>query len=200
MSAVDARLASALEEQLRRRPDAERVGWKLGIGERERLGGIAVGSLTSATVLPPGAVFPFEGGDLHADAEIAIEIGKDGEIVAYAPALELVDLAGPQDDAYWAIAENVFHRAVAFGPWSPELPPSIEGALVVNDEVRRSRLANTDLQARLEEARRVLSAVGETLQPGDRVITGNVVQMPVCAGDHVAADLGPLGAVALEIG
>jgi hypothetical protein len=53
MSAVDARLVSALEEQPRRMPDAERVGWTFGIGEREPLGKMAVESLTAATVLPP---------------------------------------------------------------------------------------------------------------------------------------------------
>jgi hypothetical protein len=146
MTPVDSRLVSALEEQLRRRPDAERGGWKLGIGERERLGGIAVGSLTSATVLEPGSEYRYEGGDLHADAEIAVRVGPRGEIAGYAPALELGDLS-----------------------------------------------------ARLGEARRVLEAAGERLQPGDQVITGNIVQVPVGPRDHLEADLGALGKVSPEI-
>jgi hypothetical protein len=199
MTAVDSRLVSALEEQQRRRPDAARVGWKLGIGERERLGGISVGSLTSATVLEPGSEYRAEDGALHADAEIAVRIGANGEIDGYAPALELVDLGGPRDDAYWAIAANVFHRAVAFGPSCDDLPARVEGALAVNGEVRLSRSAETDLDARFGEARRVLAAAGENLQPGDQVITGNIVQVPVGPGDLVEADLGALGKVALEI-
>jgi hypothetical protein len=198
MTAVDSRLVSAVEEQLRRRPDAERVGWKLGIGERERLGGIAVGHLTSATVLPPGAVFHAEGGDLRADAEIAVRMGADGAVEGYATALELVDLAGPQD-AYRAIAENVFHRAVAFGPWLDDLPVQLVGALAINGDVRRSCPAGLDLQERVDEARRVLEAAGERLRPGDKVITGNIVQVPVAPGDRVEAEIGPLGKVALEI-
>ena len=40
------------------REGAERVGWKLGVGERERIGGeLAVGHLTSATRLDPGATY-----------------------------------------------------------------------------------------------------------------------------------------------
>ena len=199
MSAVDSRLVEAMAEQLRRRRAAARVGWKLGIGERERLGGIVVGNLTSATVLPPGAVYRSDGGDLHADAEIAVRIGTDGEINGYAAALGLVDLAGPPDDAFWAIAENVFHRAVAFGPWTEEWPGEIEGALRINDETSRSGPADADAEARLDEARRVLDAAGERLEPGDFVITGNIVQLPVRPGDRVEADLGSLGRVALEI-
>lgn len=197
---VDARLVEAFREQLRRRPDAGRVGWKLGIGERERLGGIAVGNLTAATLLAPGSVYDSHGAQLHADAEIAVRIGPDGEIDAYAPALELVDLSGPQDDPFWAIVENVFHRAVAFGPWTGDLPASLHGTLLVNGEARRSKAASADLEERVDDARRVLEMAGERLEPGDQLITGNVVQVPVVAGDTVEADLGALGSVSVEIG
>jgi 2-keto-4-pentenoate hydratase len=42
--------------------------------------------------------------------------------------------------------------------------------------------------------------MGERLRPGDRIITGSIVQAPPAPGDRVAADLGPLGRVELAIG
>ena len=200
MKAVDPRLVEAIAEQLRRRPNANRVGWKLGIGDRERVGAtVVVGHLTSATVLQPGAVYDVLGDALHADAEIAVEIGATGEIAAYAPALELVDLGGPRDDAYWAVVGNVFHRAVAFGDWTPAWPGELEAALVVNGAIRRSGTSTIDVGGRVAEAKRVLQAAGQSLEPGDRVITGNIVQVAVQAGDRIEADLGPLGSVSLDI-
>jgi len=44
-----------------------------------------------------------------------------------------------------------------------------------------------------------LAAVGERFEPGDRVITGSVVQVPVQPGDEVTADFGSLGQVSLRI-
>jgi 2-keto-4-pentenoate hydratase len=107
----DPRLVSALEEQLthRRRlldAGATHVGWKLGMGDRESIGGeIAVGHLTSGTCLEPRSAYRTEREDaaLHADAEVAVELGTDVEpdgdaasvrdaIAAYAAAVEIVDL------------------------------------------------------------------------------------------------------------
>ena len=48
-------------------------------------------------------------------------------------------------------------------------------------------------------AARLLAAMGERLLPGDRVITGSVVQVPVGPGHLVGAELGPLGRVELSI-
>ena len=74
-----------------------------------------------------------------------------------------------------------------------------EARLVVNGEVRAAAPADTALAERLVAAARVLAAADESLAAGDRVITGSVVQVPVGAGDDVAADLGPLGRVRLAI-
>jgi 2-keto-4-pentenoate hydratase len=82
---------AALREQLARRNEllragSRRVGWKLGVGERERLeGSIAVGHLTSATCYDDGAsVVLTDSGVLHADVEIAVElrraIGPDDDL------------------------------------------------------------------------------------------------------------------------
>jgi hypothetical protein len=155
---VDRRLASALAVQFghRRRAldaGAARVGWKLGIGDAERIGDeIALGHLTSATVMATGE--RFHGNDataLNADAEIFVEIGRELEpyvtavearqaIVAYGGALELVDLGDAGDSPEAIIANNIFHRAVAFGPSQPQLPAEgLEVRLIVNRAVRARR-------------------------------------------------------------
>lgn len=52
---------------------------------------------------------------------------------------------------------------------------------------------------RVGAAARLLGAMGERLQAGDRIITGSVVQVPVKVGDQVIADMGVLGRVPLVI-
>jgi hypothetical protein len=197
---VDPRLVAALRQQLERRPPAAgRVGWKYGSGDSERIGGeIAVGHLTTETLLTEGSIYRGGGGDLHADAEVAIEVGDDGGIRASAPAVELVDLArgGTPEEV---VACNDFHCAVAFGRFVDSLPPGLEGALAVNGEVQDAGPAPTDVRQRVAAVARVLAAVGEVLRPGDRVITGLVAQVPVRSGDEVVADFGALGRVGITV-
>ena len=202
MASVDPRVVAALRAQLGNR-FGERVGWKLGIGDRERSGAhIAVGHLTSTTRLQLGEAYePGEGEDLHADAEVAVEIGPDGRIAAYGAALELVDLRSPPDTPEDVVAANVFHRAVAFAPtWGLIPPEGIEARLLVNGEARDTGRSAGDIEAKVAAAARILEAVGEALAPGDLVISGSVVQVPVAPGDRVEADLGELGRVGLSIG
>lgn len=217
---VDPRLVSALREQLamRRRlleAGATHVGWKLGTGERESIGGeIAVGYLTSATGLESGATY--EGGpadaELHADAELAVEVGRGLEpgadapsirraITGYAAALELVDLARVPGEPESIVAGNVYHRAFAFGPWRAELPGETEEARLLVDGVERARgRLEANVFERLVAAARLLGAVGERVSAGDRIITGLVVQVGAERGREIAADLGPLGAARLAVG
>jgi hypothetical protein len=202
MSGVDPRLVTAVRRQLEDRR-GERVGWKLGIGDSERIGGhIAVGYLTSTTRLRSGDAYePADGEDLHADAEVAVEIGPDGRIAAYGAALELVDLRSPPDTPEDVVAANVFHRAVAFAPaWGALPSEGVAARLLVNGEVRDEGPSADDLAEKVAAAARILEAVGESLAPGDVVITGSVVQVPVARGDRVEADLGELGRVSLSIG
>ena len=200
MSGVDPRLVAAMRRQLASRPaGATRVGWKYGSGDGERIGDeIAVGSLTSATLLADGATYGGGGHDLHADAELAVELGDDGSVARYAAALEVCDLAG-DDGPEEVVAGNVWHRAVAFGPFVETLPSGLEGALVVNGERRAAGGAAKDVEERVAAIARVLEAVGERLEPGDRIITGLIVNTSVGAGDEVRADLGGLGCATLRI-
>jgi len=190
---VDPRLVAALTRQLASRR-GDRVGWKLGVGDAERIGGtLSVGHLTTSTLLEDGQTYDAGGAAIHADAEVAVVVG-----VGYAPALELVDLSNAGDGADAVVATNIFHRAVAFGDTRIHLPAELEGRLVVNGEVR-TRAPVPRLDDRLAEAAAVLAAAGEGLQHGDRVITGSVAQTSVELGDDVTADFGELGRVTLRL-
>jgi 2-keto-4-pentenoate hydratase len=215
---IDPRLRAALRLQLdgwraMLAAGAERVGWKLGVGERERIGaGPVLGHLTSATRLKDGAALRAgNAGELHADAELAIHLGRDVEaradrvavldaIDGFGAALEIVDLAVPDEDPQAIVAANVFHRAFALGGLEGSLPAGeVEGRLLVDGEVRARGEVVRDVVEAVCAAATVLAATGERLQAGDHLITGAIVQIPVRPGDQVTADLGPLGRVGLRI-
>src|SRR5436190_7239511 len=102
---VDPRLVAALTQQLAGR-HGDRVGWKLGVGGAERIGKtLAVGHLTTSTLLEDGETYDAGGAAIHADAEVAVVVG-----VGYAPALELVDLSNAGDGADAVVATNILHR------------------------------------------------------------------------------------------
>jgi hypothetical protein len=184
----------------RRRPPPDRR-WKVGGGDDERIGHeIAVGHLTSETTLQDGEVYSGGGTDLHADVELAVELGFGSEAHRYGVALEICDLAdggSPEE----IVAKNDYHRAVAFGPFASELPDTLEAALIVNGQRREAGPAPTagEAAARVRAVERVLRAVDEELRPGDRIITGLIVNCSVRSGDEVSADLGALGRVQLRL-
>jgi 2-keto-4-pentenoate hydratase len=213
---IDPRLESALAAQLADwraalGDGALRIGWKLGMGDRERIGGPVIGHLTSASLLRDGSDYEAAEGALHADAEVALEIGRDlgadadedearAAIVRYGAALEIVDLAEPPVEPQDIVAANVFHRAVVLAAGIEALPAGgVEGRLIVNGELRASAPAPTDVADRVLVVARLLDAMGERLRARDRIITGSVVQIPVAPGDAIVADFGPLGAARATI-
>jgi 2-keto-4-pentenoate hydratase len=218
VDAVDPRLRSALARQFAARLEllqggARRIGWKLGMGEAERIGReVALGYLTSASVVSARSTW-MAGRDaaLHADAELALEMAQhvtsDADDAAlrdavggYGTALEIVDLGDAPKGPEAVVADNVFHRAVAFGRFHREMPAgSTNGRLVVNGEVRATAPVDVDVAARVRAVARLLEAMGEQLRRGDRLITGSVVQVAIRPGDKVVADLGHLGDVAVSI-
>jgi hypothetical protein len=129
---AESRLAASLAEQLTRRranlaAGARRVGGKLGMGRRESIGGdIAVGYLTSATVLDRDIGYSAADGQaLHVDAEAALQLGRDvkpaddagsiaSAIARYGAAAEVVDLTPLPGEPESVVADNVFHRAARF--------------------------------------------------------------------------------------
>jgi 2-keto-4-pentenoate hydratase len=200
---VDPRLRVALERQFMARgkvlgEGTRRVGWKLGMGDAERIGSeVAIGYLTTDSLLQPGSTYAAaRPASLHADAELALEFGRDvapgaddeilhDAVSGFGVALEIVDLGdalrGPEE----VVADNVFHRAVCFGGFVRALPTSArEARLVVNGEVRAAAPLEVDVAHRVRAAVRLLEAMGERLSCGDRLITGSVVQVAIDVDDE----------------
>jgi 2-keto-4-pentenoate hydratase len=215
---LDPRLASALlvqfeDWQRTMRRGATRVGWKLGLGEGERIGrGPVVGHLTSATELQPGSTFRARGAvALKADAEIGLELETDlhpdadrdaalGAIAGYGAALELVDLGPPGAGPEEVIAANVYHRAFALGPLDRPWPAGgVDASLTITGERRASGAAVHDIADLVCSVAAILGFMGEGLQAGDRMIMGSIVQVSVSPGDEVIAELGALGRVQLTV-
>ena len=150
MRRIDPELEAALATQLELRRQAlargaRRVGWKLGMGDRESIGGnIAVGFLTTATLLPTNSIYtPEPGSELCADAEAAVELAApidpagsvdaaEASIGRYAAALELVDLRPLQGEPAAVVKANVFHRAVVFAPLDDPPHPMLEVSALLN--------------------------------------------------------------------
>lgn len=219
MTGVDPRLVAALESQLEfwraaLASGAQRVGWKLGMGEGERIGaGPVVGHLTTATQLEPCGAYRLEGAvDLRADAEVAVLLGADVDpetglaaaaaaIAGYGAALELLDLgAPPPGDPERIVATNIWHRAFALDPLDRPAPPDgAQGRLLIDGEVCAGGPLAKDCPGLVQATANLLGAVGERLQAGDCLITGSIVQVPIGRGDEVTAELGPLGQAHLSI-
>jgi 2-keto-4-pentenoate hydratase len=208
MAVVSPRLAAAMREQLTARQrllqnGATHIGWKLGMGDREGIDGhIVVGHLTSATLLESGATHRAElAEDLHVDVEAYVELAGDGPdaIGGYGVALEIVDLMILDGEPDSIVAANIFHRAVSFGPQVPVEPSKAEAGVLVNGELRQANPWPNDIAVRLAGAAEVLEALGLGLRAGDRIITGSIVQVPVAAGDSIAAVIGDDVAVTLDI-
>ena len=132
--------------------------------------------------------------ELEAHAELAIELGTSGEPIRFGAALELVDLARPFD-----ISSNLGHRAFAIGRLQREPPPdAVEASLRVNGETTtgEKRIDPEETTGRVAE---LLGAVGERVEPRDRIIAGAIVKARVSRGAEVVADLGELGRVSLRL-
>ncbi len=182
---------------------AERVGWKIGRGIAEGHEHLepVIGHLTCATQLGRDGIFrDADARDLRVDAEVAIEVGVGGEVAAYGAALELVDVHRPPDDFEGIVAANIWHRAFTLGPVRPSPPNRGTVATVnVNSELRGSAAVGESYAEAIPAASRLLAAVGERLEPGDRIIAGSLVHVAVAAGDDDVVDLGSLGGVSVRI-
>jgi 2-keto-4-pentenoate hydratase len=200
---VDRRLvrATLLQHQRRQRSLAQgaaHVGWKVSAGDRESLGGMSVGYLTSETQLRLGGVYPpGPREELYADAEVAVLIGPDGQAAGYACAVELRNLAG-EDNPEVVVAHNISHRAFTLGPVGGGTPKV--GRLVIAGQVRAVGPVPTDLEDRIDRVREVLRVVGADLAAADLVMTGAVVQHRVVPGEQVRAEIDDLGSVTLSVG
>ncbi len=218
-NALHPRLVGALAKQEAKRQEALaagaiHLGWKLGVGQRESIAGdIAIGYLTTATCLRPGSTYAATGEDraLHADVELYVEFGQDvpaaaepsaveAGISAYGVALEIVDLSPLEDEPDEVVEENLFHRAVAFGPTVAEVARDALASATINGRTAASARVAADVVAKLGRATRLLDASGARFRAGDRVITGSIVQVPVDLGDEVVAAISGVGEAGLTIG
>lgn len=212
MSRLDPRLASALAAQFETRRQAmasgaQRSGWKLGVGSSEQIGsGPVLGHLLSTSQLAPGSAFRARDSvALHADAELVLILGREidsgaeaellgAAIVGYAAGLEIVDLGNRHEDAQSIVAHNIFHRGFVVGDVRREAPRGgLEAQLIVNGEVRASATATPEPLEAMRVVAEQLGAMGERLERGDVIFTGNIVQVPIQPGDEVIAELGSLG-------
>jgi len=211
MTHVDPTIAAGLAAQLAARraaldAGARRVGWKLAydIAEIEALAGDepVVGHLTSATLLASGATYGGASSDreLRVETELAVEVGEGGAIAGLAVALEVVDVGRPPGGAEALVAANVLHRAVAFGPTHRGATTPGSGArLFIDGAVREEAPVRGDPAAVVAATARLLEAVGERLEPGDRILAGSSCHVPAAPGDAVVAEIDGLGAVAATI-
>jgi 2-keto-4-pentenoate hydratase len=130
------------------------------------------------------------------DAEVVIEVGSS----RVGTALELVDVVRPPHDFETIVGRNIWHRGVAFGPLSEHPPPSeFDARVLVGGQVRDSTTGRVGIDQTIAIAERLLAAVGEQLEPDDRIIAGSMLQVPVEPGDEVTVDLGELGRVGVSI-
>ena len=200
---IVAALRGQLDEQRRLlQAGHERIGWKVALGmeEVERLVGAhpVIGYLTSATELPSGARHSATGAEeLCVDAELAVRIGRDGAISGFAAALELVDLRQGRGSVESVLRANVLHRAFALGSAHDE--PAQEARAFVNGNLESDRSIDFDVEGRVAATAEWLSALGEWLEPGDWIITGSIVQVPVGPGDEVAVELPELDRLEVSI-
>ena len=166
-----ARVRLALEAQLRSwraalDSGAARVGWKVGLNvtevEEVKSSEPVFGHLTSATRLEPGGVFHACGvRALRAEAEVAVEIGRDlragdgleavrAAVAGFALALESSTSSHRSRASRGVVADNVYHRAFVLGPTQTVAPGTrLAATLRVNGEVLDSSATTEDFAAKL---------------------------------------------------
>jgi 2-oxo-3-hexenedioate decarboxylase len=208
---IDERVAAGLRTQLEGwraalERGAERVGWKIGLNipEAQEPFGLAepvIGHLSSATRLDDGGTY--SAGDaesLRLEPEVAVELGPSGSVAGLGAAIEIVDVGRPPGGLEGIVAGNVFHRAFVLGPSRPPSGERLDAVVSVNGQRREAAEAPTDFADVVDVVARHLEAVGERLEPGDRIIAGSLTpQTPLEPGDEAAVEIGPLGRLALTI-
>lgn len=201
------------------------LGWKIGFGapaamQKLKTSGPLIGFLMQKALLPSEAVASLKGWSKPvAEPEIAIYFGaalpagssRDDArkaVSALGPAIELADLDGPADDVEEILSRDIFQRHVVLGPRDPS-----RAGIRLDDLVARVTRsgrgvdAPTDLEANIGEITGLvryvadfLGAFGETLRPGDVLITGSVT--PPLLLQHGESDvsftLDPVGSVSVR--
>jgi 2-keto-4-pentenoate hydratase len=183
---------------------ARRVGWKMGRGieEVEAVMGTrpVIGHLVGTTMVEPGGVVRWPGGMVRAETELGLVVGNGERIAGICVALEIVDVGPPRGDVVELLAANVLHRAFALGPaHAPAATGGRRTTLAVDGEVRGQGRLLDDYGETVRDAARLLDELGEALEPGDLVIAGSAVHVPVEPGDRVTCAIEGLGEVGVRL-
>jgi len=203
-----------------------RVGWKAGLGTAQAMQTASItapltGFLTNASLA--SGMTTTDGLSIDGlrnaklEPEVAVRVGADvpagadrqavqTAISGVAPAIEIVDLGDP-GDIEQVLAENIFHRAFLFGPFSDVSGADLAAArlTVVQDghEPQTGIDPATALGDLVEVVRAVADQVrlaGDELQAGDVVMTGSVVPaIAIAGGERFEVTLHDAGSVALAI-
>jgi 2-oxo-3-hexenedioate decarboxylase len=185
-----------------------RVGWKAGLGTAQAMetasiaapltGFLTNASLASGMTTTDGLSID---GWRSADRQTV-----EQAISGVAPAIEIVDLGDP-GDIEQVLAENIFHRAFLFGPFSDVSGADLAAARlsVVRDghEPQTGIDPATALGDLVEVVRAVADQVplaGDELRAGDVVMTGSAVPaIAIAGGERFEVTLRGAGSVALVI-
>ncbi|MBZ5703047.1 MAG: hypothetical protein LAN84_14530 [Acidobacteriia bacterium] len=153
-----------------------------------------------------------------AEAEVALHIGSDvpggadlntarAAISGVGPAIELVDIKGPMDDAEVLLARNIYQRNIIVGAEDRSRAGCVlEGltgyALKNGVEMARASGLESKTEEWIAMVRQVadtLAAFGETLCAGQIILAGAIVPpMPVAPGEEWLYRLEPIGTVSVR--
>jgi 2-keto-4-pentenoate hydratase len=226
----DERIVAGMEGLLERRRRAleagERpIGWKLAFGTEETktalgISGPAVGYLTDATLLEPGAGCSIAGWTKPVlEAEIGIHLGSDvaagdgaeaaaGAIESLGPAIELADADSPPDRLTDVVAGDIYHRRVMLAPPELRRPGAAAGDLRVSVRRDGAQCESTDdpettvgaLGVLVAHVASYLAAFGERLRAGEVLISGSTIPMVALEpGQRFEYELEPVGTLGIEI-
>ena len=185
---------------------ARRIGWKIGFNtpaaqEEADIDTPVIGFLTSATSVGYGSHLSLDGvTKAMVEPEIAIEVGEMGTAVALAAAIEVVDVDAPFAEVERVVAGNIFHRAVLLGDFRPDYPPPRKTAVLVRGEERASADVDPDFDPDevIAFVARELAEIGETVLPGDKIISGSLTPpVEIAPGDLVGVQMDNLGMIQL---
>jgi 2-keto-4-pentenoate hydratase len=197
-----ASLDRGMRRQLEELPDI--VGWKMGLtvpAVQEHLGlaGPVLGHLPRTAVIDGEEHSLVGGTSVAVEPELALEIGEGGGVGRMGLALEVVDLNRSLEEMEEVLAENVFQRAVLFGPLGePVSDPQV--VVAVNGEEREPVGALESPEQTLRFVHDFLARYERAPEPGQLVIAGSLAPaIAVSPGDVVALRAQDLGAVALRL-
>jgi 2-keto-4-pentenoate hydratase len=204
----------------------QRVGWKAGLGTAQAMETVSIGapltgfltnaSLASGMTRTDGLSID-DWRSARLEPELAVRVGADlpagadrrtveAAIAAAAPSIEIVDLGDPSDIEQ-VLAENLFHRAFLFGPFTDVTGADLAAARLTVTQDGGEPQTGIDPATALGDLVEVVRAVadqvslaGETLRAGDVVMTGSVVPaIAIGGGEHFEVTLVGAGSVVLQI-